>query len=50
MGFAKGVQITIADGSTRDIEDIRCGDLIMCSNEPALSVTDVLCGMESELL
>lgn len=50
MGFAKGVQITIADGTTRGIEDIRRGDLLMSSDGTKLSVDDVLCGMESELL
>lgn len=49
MDFAKDTWITMADGSSRQIADIRAGDRIM-SDGPLLRVVDVWRGSERNLM
>ena len=50
MGFAMGTQIELCDGTTRSIEHIYMGELIMIDGERPLAVDNIYSGMESELL
>ncbi|MEG2653791.1 MAG: hypothetical protein RSA17_09450 [Ruthenibacterium sp.] len=49
MGFAKNTKVTMADGTSRNIEDIRTGDLIM-GVDKQLTVTSSICGHDENLL
>ena len=50
MGYAADVKITMVDCTVRKIVDIQLGDMVMCDSDTPGTVTNVICGMEAELL